>query len=159
VAPSLRAQVGGGGTTPFSIALRSFYINLPFGALTILVTWLLLPVPRQRNVPPTLKEKFENLDLLGAIFLVPSVVMLLMALQWGGARYPWNDSRIIGLFVGFGVMFPIFVILEIRGGEKATIPPRIAKMRTVFSAFFFAVFMVAGLFVYITYRDISTKID
>jgi Fungal trichothecene efflux pump (TRI12) len=115
------------------------------------VTWLLLPAPRQRNVPPTLREKLQNIDLLGAAFVMPSMVMLLMALQWGGAKFPWNSSRIIGLFVGFGITFSIFIFIEIKQGEKATIPPRILKIRTIRFCILFAVLMVAGLFGYLTY--------
>lgn len=132
--------------------LISFYINLPFGGVTILATWFLLPTLRQRDVPSTFKRKLQDLDLLGAAFVMPSVVMLLMALQWGGAKYPWNNSRIIGLFVGFGIMFPMFIFIEIKQQERATIPPRIAKKRNVWFCFLFVVCVVAGFFVYLTYR-------
>ena len=131
--------------------LTSFYINLPFGGATILATCLLLPTLRPKDIPPTFKKKLQNLDLLGAVFVMPSVVMLLIALQWGGAKYPWNNSRIIGLFIGFGVMFPIFIFIEIYQRENATIPPRIAKKRGIIFCFLVVVCLVAGFFVYITY--------
>lgn len=132
--------------------LISFYVNLPFGAITILATSILLPHLGQRHVPPTIKGKLENLDILGALFLMPSIVMLLMSLQWGGAKYPWNNSRIIGLFIGFGITFPIFIFIEIKQRERATIPPRIVKERSVVFCFLFVVFVIAGFFAYLTYR-------
>ncbi|KAF0327386.1 major facilitator superfamily transporter [Colletotrichum asianum] len=39
-----------------------------------------------------------RLDLAGTAAFFPAIAMLLLALQWGGADYAWDDSRIIGLF-------------------------------------------------------------
>jgi hypothetical protein len=80
-----------------------------------------------------------------------SVVCLLLALQWGGTVYAWNSSRIIGLFVGFGLMITIFVIIQIKRGDKATLPLSVLRQRTVASAAFFLFFMGAALFVLIYY--------
>jgi hypothetical protein len=102
-----------------------------------------------RGLP--LRQKFEEIDFLGAFFLLPSIVCLLLTLQWGGTVYAWNSSRIIGLFVGFGVMILIFIGIQIYKGDKATLPLSVLKQRTVASACFFLFFMGASLFIMIYY--------
>jgi hypothetical protein len=77
--------------------------------------------------------------------------MLLLALQWGGSTYPWNNSRIIGLFVGFAAMAILFVYVQYRLGDNGTLPPRLFKNRNVVSALFFAFFFGAGFFALIFY--------
>jgi hypothetical protein len=59
-------------------------------------------------------------------------VCFLIALQWGGATYPWNDARIIALFVLGGVLFLTFIGVQIWQQENATVPPRIFKQRSIF---------------------------
>ena len=57
--------------------------------------------------------------------------MLLLALQFGGSTYSWNASQVIGLFVGFGVTMVSFACWQYRLQDKALIPPRIMRQRTV----------------------------
>jgi hypothetical protein len=78
-------------------------------------------------------------------------VCLLLALQWGGTIYAWNSSRIIGLLVGFGLMISIFVFIQIKRGDKATLPLSVLKQRTVAAACSFLFFMGATLMVLIYY--------
>ncbi|GKZ81332.1 hypothetical protein AnigIFM56816_005847 [Aspergillus niger] len=61
------------------------------------------------------------------------MICLLLALQWGGTTYAWRNSKIIGLLIGFGLLLTCFVGSQIWLGEKATLPPRIMKMRTSIS--------------------------
>jgi len=49
----------------------SFYINLPVGAITILTIALLLPVPQQPLASLPLRQKFDEIDFIGAFFLLP----------------------------------------------------------------------------------------
>ena len=49
----------------------SFYINLPVGAVTIVIIWLLLPVPHQPLASLPLSQKLDEIDFLGAFFLIP----------------------------------------------------------------------------------------
>ncbi len=77
--------------------------------------------------------------------------MLLLALQWGGATYPWNNSRIIGLFVGFALMIALFIYWNIRQGDNGTLPPRLFKNRNVVSAMLLTFFFGAGFFALIFY--------
>ncbi|KAF3169213.1 hypothetical protein TWF788_010690 [Orbilia oligospora] len=75
-----------------------FYINLPLGAISVIVVTLVLKLPH-KSEGLTLRERIYQLDLVGAAILIPTVVSLLLALQWGGTTYAWNDPRIIGLFI------------------------------------------------------------
>lgn len=75
----------------------------------------------------------------------------MLALQWGGTVYAWNSSHIIGLFVGFALMIIIFIIIQIKRGDKATLPLSIFKQRTVAAAGLYVAFIGAGLFVLIYY--------
>ncbi|KAL8866857.1 MAG: hypothetical protein Q9174_006038 [Haloplaca sp. 1 TL-2023] len=76
-------------------------------------------------------EKLKQLDLLGVILLLASVSCLFLALQWGGSDFPWSSGRIIGLMIGFGTLFIAFAVLQWQLQDKATIPLRIARQRTV----------------------------
>lgn len=71
------------------------------------------------------------MDFLGATLLIAAVSCLLLALQWGGAIYPWGSSMVIGLFVGAGMLLTTFSLLQLYLGENSTIPPRIIRQRSV----------------------------
>ena len=95
-----------------------------------------------------------KLDLIGASILIPTVVCLLLALEWGGSTYPWKSSKIIGLFVGSGLLAAIFIYSQIRLGDQATLPPRLFKNRNVSCALAFGFFFGAGFFALIYYLAI-----
>ncbi|KAI9778732.1 MAG: hypothetical protein M1839_007963 [Geoglossum umbratile] len=129
-----------------------FYINLPIGAISILVIVFILKIPRQDNEEgKTFRERIMDLDLVGASILIPTVVMLLLALQWGGTKYDWNSGRIIGLLVGAGVLVVIFIYSQIRLGDAATLPPRILTQRSVLAGSVYAIMFGAAFFVLIFY--------
>ena len=73
-------------------------------------------------------------DPVGTVILLPSVTCLLLALQWGGQRYPWSDGRVIALLVCFGSSIIGWVLLQRFEGENATVPVRLFKQRTVTGA-------------------------
>ena len=79
-------------------------------------------------------EKISHLDLPGLCLFMPSVIMLLIALQWGGHNYEWNSATIIGLLIGFAITMIMFCVWQWRQQEEASIPPRIIQQRSVWSA-------------------------
>ena len=126
--------------------------SLPIGAFSVAVIVFVLHMPRDPNDSnKSYVDRIKELDLIGASILIPAIICLLLAVQWGGNTYPWNNSRIIGLFVGAGLLLIIFIYSQIVLGEKATIPPRILKQRTVAAVSAFVFFFGAGIFVLMYY--------
>ena len=127
-------------------------LSLPIGAFSVAVIVFVLHLPRDPKLSekPILKRILE-LDLIGSGILIPAIIMLLLAVQWGGSTYAWNSSKIIGLFVGAGLMLVLFSISQWRLGEAATIPPRLLKQRTLMAACGFVFFFGAGIFVLMYY--------
>ncbi|KAM0181168.1 hypothetical protein ACHAPF_001913 [Botrytis cinerea] len=132
-----------------------FYINLPIGAIAIAVIVVYLKIHRANN-PENLSilARIMKLDLIGTIIIIPAVVCLLLALQWGGTTYPWSSAKIIGLLVGSILLFILFVISQIVLGDKGILPPRFFKNRNTLLAYVFAFLFGAGFFALIFYLAI-----
>ena len=117
------------------------------GGAALLVVLIFFKSPSRKSSSLTLRQKLNELDVLGAAFLVAGVVCLLLALQWGGTTLPWRSSKVIGLLIGFGVLISIFLVVEFKLGEKATIPPRLFfKQRTVLSSSLYSCFLGMGMY-------------
>ncbi|KAI0411703.1 putative efflux pump [Xylaria grammica] len=132
-----------------------FYINLPVGAVTLVVIGFFFPDPVQKKpAKETFSERLMRFDPIGTLIFIPAIVSLLLALQWGGTTYPWNNGRIIGLFVVFGVLLLVFLFVQWRQQEKATVPPRIFRKRTVLAGSFFAFTVGSAFFLFVYYIPI-----
>ena len=108
--------------------------NVPIGAVAfVLLSFYLKAELRNKSGSVLSKRaKLERLDPAGVILIFGSICCLLLALQWGGIQFSWSSSRIIGLLVGCVLLFAMFCIVQYRLGEKATIPPRLLRHRTIF---------------------------
>ncbi|KAL5390475.1 hypothetical protein PMIN06_002116 [Paraphaeosphaeria minitans] len=115
-----------------------FYINLPLGGLAVGVLILVLHLPLKSREQLTLLEQFRRLDPIGTILFLPSIVCLLLALQWGGTTYAWSSWRLVLLLVLAGVLFIAFLSVQIWRPNTATLPMRILKQRTVAASALFA---------------------
>ncbi|KAK5091212.1 hypothetical protein LTR05_001392 [Lithohypha guttulata] len=129
-----------------------FYINLPIGAIAIIAVFFCFQNPERKESKLTLKEKIAQIDILGALFLISAIVCLLLALQWGGSVYPWSDSKVWGSLLGFGLLLIIFIGIQIKRGDMATLPPRIVvKQRTILASALFSTFLAMALYTHIYY--------
>lgn len=77
--------------------------------------------------------------------------MALLALQWGGSRYPWSNGRVVGLFVVFDVLILLFAAVQWWKKNKAAVPPRILSSRTVWSCAAFSFCFGASFFFLVYY--------
>ncbi|KAJ7043819.1 DHA14-like major facilitator [Mycena alexandri] len=109
---------------------------------------------RQSKELMSLGDRIQQFDPWGTIIFVPSIICLLLALQWGGSKYPWSDGRIIALFVLFGVFISIFVGIQIWKQEMATLPPRILKQRSIAFGAFFALCLGSSFFILVYFLPI-----
>lgn len=57
------------------------------------LVFVLLDAPPQAASNKTLRQKVKQLNVLGVLFLVPSIVSLCLALQWGGTMYAVSHTN------------------------------------------------------------------
>lgn len=138
-----------------------FYLNLFCGVL-VGAGLLFNTIPEAAVKPPpreVIGTALKALDLPGFFLVSPAVVMLLMALEYGGNQYAWNSSVVIGLFVGSGVTFAIFMVWEYYQGDGAMIPFSMLRTPVIISAagtqfFRLAVTLVADYYLAIYFQAI-----
>jgi EmrB/QacA subfamily drug resistance transporter len=120
-----------GGTLTDAASWRwIFFINLPLGALALVV------VVKTMKIAHTKRE--HTIDYAGAVALSLGVTGILLACAWGGTTYPWDSAEVvIAAVVGvLGVL--AFGFIERRAPEPL-LPLGLFRMRT------FAVSGLAGL--------------
>jgi len=100
-----------------------FFINIPLGALAILIFIKFFPGFQTDNLKHTI-------DFPGVAALILTVVPAMLALSWGGVDYSWGSPQIIGMFAFTAVMLGIFLFLESRAPEPI-IPLSLFKSRIV----------------------------
>jgi EmrB/QacA subfamily drug resistance transporter len=88
-----------------------FYINLPVGAVALLVLAATLPkIKADARVS-------RSIDYLGAVTLGAGLVTLLLGFVWGGSQYAWRSPQIVGLFVATFFLLAAFAFIEQRVRE------------------------------------------
>ena len=127
-----------------------FYINLPIGAVTLAIIFLFFRLDASKRENLTVMQQIQRLDPVGIFFFVPSMVCLILALQWGGTTYAWSDPKIVGLLVTFGVLLIIFITVETLTPETAMAPPRVVLNRSVAGSMIFT-FLNYGSVIAIAY--------
>jgi EmrB/QacA subfamily drug resistance transporter len=73
-----------------------FYINLPIGALALVVIAVVLPAVSTRQQ--------HKIDYLGATTIAAFATAVVLATSWGGTTYAWSSPVIIGLFAVAALM-------------------------------------------------------
>jgi MFS family permease len=79
-----------------------FWLNVPLGIVAALLS------QRQLKRLPQ-HERAHKIDLGGAGLMMLSALALLLALTWGGTRFPWLSQQIITLVVAAAVLTAAFI--------------------------------------------------
>lgn len=144
-----------GGAFTSKVSWRwCFYINLPFGGVAMVFIFFLLTIPQRASERLPNRQKLAQLDALGVFFLLPGVICLLLALQWGGSEYAWRNGRIIALLVLAGVLLVAFVAVQVLRPDTATIPPRIFCQRSIMAGFFATFTLGSSMMIIVYYLPI-----
>lgn len=117
-----------------------FWINLPMGALALLMSGRAL-----RELPRN--DRPHRLDWPGAVLMVAAALALMLAMTWGGVRYPWTSWPIAALTGGSAVLWLLFG-WRITAAAEPFVPSLVLTDRTVcgiVAASFFSIGTVTGL--------------
>ncbi|KXS08937.1 MFS general substrate transporter, partial [Gonapodya prolifera JEL478] len=88
-----------------------FFINLPFGVLTIAIAILFLNLPSPKG---NLRDKLGQIDALGTFWMAAATVLLVYALSAGGGDFTWSSPPIISIIVLAVACAIIFAVVEAR---------------------------------------------
>jgi len=97
-----------------------FYINLPIGALALVVTTVVLRLPARRIS--------HRVDWLGAALLAGGTTSLILITTWGGSQYDWISGQIIGLAVAAGVLLRALLLAPDTRLEQVQIAKRARRV-------------------------------
>ena len=105
-------------------------------------------------------QLLQHLDFPGITTLIPGIICLLLALQWGGSTYTWNNARIVVLFILAGLLAISFVIVQIYTPRTRTIPSSIFQSRSIaFSTWYagctFSLFVIMVYYLPIWFQGVQ----
>lgn len=136
-----------------------FWINVPIIALVVPVIWK--PLARF-----TVTGRSQRPDILGAILLVFATLMVMLALTWGGSRFPWLSLPIFALFAASAVLWGMFALHLLRTDEPLISLPvlRNPVIRGIAVSLFLTQAALIGLAVYLpvylqSYQGVSVGVS
>lgn len=133
------------------------YINLPLAALALFAVVFFFDgdLTDRNKRKMTVSEQINQLDPIGTLLIIPCVTCLLIALQWGGARYAWSNGRVIALLVVFAVTLVAFIASQIWLGDRASLPPKIFMERSVLGSFWYLILLSGSMSTVFYYGECS----
>jgi len=114
-----------------------FFINIPIGAVALVVTSMALKLHHVRRE--------AKVDYLGAAAIVGAVTSLILYLSWAGPDVGWTSTTGIALLVGTVVLIALFIVIERRAAEPI-IPLHLFTQWTFTSNIAFAMVMGVAMF-------------
>ncbi|WP_245642501.1 MDR family MFS transporter [Nonomuraea candida] len=118
------AFIGGpllGGLLTDQLSWRwTFYVNVPVGAVALLVVGFGVRLRSERAK--------ARIDYPGAVLLTAAIVALTLVASWGGVTYAWTSPMVVGLGAVAAACLAAFVVTE-RRAEEPIIPPRLFRDR------------------------------
>ncbi|MFI0355673.1 DHA2 family efflux MFS transporter permease subunit [Actinomadura sp. 9N407] len=124
------AYIGGpllGGVLTDHLSWRwTFYVNVPVGAVALLI------IATRIRLPPFERVK-APIDYRGAALLTTAILALTLVASWGGTTYPWLSPPILVLAAAGSLALVVFVRVERRAAEPI-IPPGLFRDRNFTAA-------------------------
>ncbi|KAK1760426.1 efflux pump antibiotic resistance protein [Echria macrotheca] len=133
----------------------SFYINLPIGGLSAAIIFIFFSAPSAaKPIEAPLREKLLQMDPVGTVLVMGGAISYILALQYAGVTKAWNSATVIGLIVGFVLIFVVFGLWEFYNGERSMIVPRLFRQRAVWVSSLYTFFLAGTYFIIVYYLPI-----
>ena len=114
-----------------------FYINVPFALASLVVTSIVLHIPKIKRE--------HSIDYLGALLLVGSVVPILLTLSVYGPENGWADARTI-IYLIIGLIVAILFILQEKRAKEPILPLHLFNNHTFNVTSILGAVIGAGMF-------------
>ncbi|CAD6581346.1 MAG: hypothetical protein ASARMPREDX12_000439 [Alectoria sarmentosa] len=138
---SVLGPILGGAITTHSTWRWVFLLNAPAGATAIVLVTIFLPSSGDLKFAARLSSKFSKasyhrIDILGVLLLLTASVLLVFALEEGGARYSWRSPAIVSTIVLAGASWIAFFCWEyyvdkVESAQEPILPLRLLKDRVL----------------------------
>ncbi len=126
-----------------------FYINIPIGAVALVVVAI--------QVPGHMRRVHHVIDYLGTAVLVLATSCLVLFTSLGGTTYRWGSAPIIALGVAGALLVGVFALVERRAVEPV-LPLHLFKMRTFSVASIVGFIVGFAMFGAITYLPVFFQV-
>ncbi|KAH8658237.1 putative MFS transporter [Xylariales sp. PMI_506] len=109
-----------------------FWINLPLGAVVMVVIFFFLRLPTPKT---PVMAGLKAIDWPGSLLIVGSAIMVLLGLEFGDVIFPWSSATIVCLLVFGVVVIVIFITNEWKFAANPVIPLRLFSQRSSAAAY------------------------
>ncbi|KAJ2657415.1 hypothetical protein IW148_005173 [Coemansia sp. RSA 1199] len=125
-----------------------FYINPCIQGIVIVLIVLFMRIPRPQG---SAISKLKRIDFIGIFAVVASIVLLELALTWGGQDHPWKSAAVIVTLILGIVLLAVFVLIEWKVAKEPIMPLRLFKRRNTRLMFVSQAFFGMSFFLPIFY--------
>ncbi|KAJ2858482.1 hypothetical protein J3B02_000232 [Coemansia erecta] len=132
----------GGAITDHWIWRWCFYLNIPICAVIAAISIVAL---RAQAPSGTAREKLARIDFLGAFLLLSGLVMLILALNWGGKNYSWKSAAVVVPLCLSAALISAFAYVEAKIAKEPIIPMRMFTSKSLTPILFAQFFIGAGI--------------
>jgi len=138
IAATTGRSLGGpiGGALADTIGWRwSFILQCPLLAIAALLAWFLVPHKARPDDSKSGASKLARIDFAGAALLAVTITSLMLAIELGGQKLPWNHPVILGLVAGSVAFGALFAVTEAYWAYEPVFPLQLLCQRDVVSAY------------------------
>lgn len=132
----------------------AFLAQVPLTTISAVAVFFLVP----GAITKVDKSPFKRVDFLGAITLVVSLVLFLLAVNSGGNTVAWTHPLVLVSLPLSAMCFAFFIYVEDKRAAEPIIPVRLLLHRTVAAACLINWFLTMAVFGFLFYGPIYFQI-
>ena len=133
---------------------NAFLIQVPLTVVSGLLAWFLIDIP----IKQIEKSAWKRIDVMGAVTLVATLLLLLLGLNSGGNVVPWTHPLVLTSLPLSAVFLGLFIYVESTYAEEPIIPVRLLLDRTVLSSCLTNWFTTMSIFSLLFYAPIYFQV-